>query len=105
MEPLLPAFSPAECVDWLPPKELALHALLAYDMARLACTPESGGFMDGGAPYSDRETFVSDLLDNLALLLGDYARAAGVPVPSTHDQDRLDRLLADYRRRRQGTLS
>lgn len=92
MEPLLPARSPA--------KELALRALLAYDMARVDCIPETEGFMDEGIPYSSRETFVSDLLDNLALLLGDYARAAGVPVPGTHDQDRLERLVEDYQRRR-----
>lgn len=105
IEPLLPARSPAECVEWLPRDELALRALLAYEMARLDCFPEAEGFMDEGIPYSSRETFVSDLLDNLALLVGDYARAAGVPVPSTHDQDRLDRLVADYQRRRRGMLS
>ena len=99
IEPLLPACSPSECASWLPPDKLVLRALAAYEMARLACVPESGGFMDGGEPYSNRETFISDLLDNFALLVGDHAREAGVPVPSTHDQDRLDLLIADGMRR------
>lgn len=100
MEPLLLAFSPAECVDWFLLKELVLYALLVYDMVCFVCTPEFGGFMDGGVFYFDWEMFVSDLLDNLVLLLGDYVCVAGVPVFSMYDQDWLDCLLVDYWRRR-----
>lgn len=98
--PLPPAEGPAECANWLPREELTVRAALAYEMARLDCFPESGGFMQDGAPYSDRETFMSCLLDNLALLIGDYARAVGAAVPSTHDPERLALLADGYRRRR-----
>lgn len=98
-ELLEPAASPEECANWLPREQLAVRLMVAYDMARRSCYPEPGGpFLENGYAYSSREVFMSDLLDNLALLVGEYAAEVGAPVPSTHDQERLELLRESFRR-------
>lgn len=99
VEPLEPAGTPAECVNWLAREDLTRLALKAYEMARGDCTPRPGeSFMVDGDTYAGRSTFRDCLLDNLALLVDRHGLEVGC-WPSFNGMDRLEMLEVDFRQR------
>lgn len=97
---LEPARTAVECYAWLPREELTRLAALAYSMAQYASSPDDGqGFIQDGEPWSNRGTFMADMLDNLALLVGEYALSVGVEAPDNHSPQRLAVLREDFRKR------
>lgn len=92
------ATTAADCASWLLREDLTRLALLAYEMARLDCAPPGGQpFMVAGDAYCDRLTFRDVLLDNLALLIDRHGIDVGC-WPEANGMDRLELVLADYRR-------
>lgn len=84
-----PAGNPAACASWLPLEELTRLSAVAHAMARSECEPPGASFFECGEPWSNRQTFVESLLDDLALLLGEYAMSVGAGDMPCHDPERL----------------
>lgn len=103
VEPLATARTPGECYSWLPREELTRMAMVAYEMSRLECHPKPGeSFSIDGDVMCDQGTFLSQLIDNLHLILAEYAAVFGIHDPTfliRRDPERLAMLRADYRQR------